>query len=678
MRRFVFVLLALSALPAFGQSQGWQSDQVAQDDSTSTAYRLLFPMGNPWSAFPGATAPIQIINNSFAVYDAIYSTGSSSPRFYNDGSGDIGVVARAGAVFLAAGGLTSFTLNTDRSSQVVGSLQGPAVTSTSQAEPFVYIGSSQGTPTGTPVRYLNGGVAGNFLTPIVIDVTNKIPYWYSFTAGAWIAFGAGAGITALTHDVTATGPGSAVAEVTGITDVGSVDWQVTGAFSNGKVLGFVGGGLQAVSYQAPLTACTDYVSLTCVTGATDLGGTNATPTVIGVENSALVRGNVRVTNTSIPSTPSAGTNICWADSTAKNIACRNDTGAVNHGVQSNGGAANKWISAIADNGTETLSQPAFTDISGSLSCSQTPAYTGDVTKASGSCTTVLANIPNDTPAAGDILFTSIAAPGPPGAGARVWYDSTAANLFAEDSGANINHGIQTVSCPGSQWISQTFDSGNASCTQPAFTDVSGSVACGQLPAFTGDVTKASGSCATVDTNKGKIYVDATDAAAHSPDYLYPKLTSFTNTISFSPIGTGDGQLTVDVVPLPTTIMTYFMNIPLTVLSTGWIATNDPTNFYTAQIEYSASFVVAHVELTANLITNGIPVGPAVTIGVTRNGSNIIGAVVNFNNASSTGVQTNGPIATGSASAADTYGITWGSGPASGNITVSFTLKLDAR
>jgi hypothetical protein len=37
---------------------------------------------------------------------------------------------------------------------------------------------------------------------------------------------------------------------------------------------------------------------------------------------------------------------------------------------------------------------------------------------------------------------------------------------------------------------------NGAWTQPAFTDISGSVACGQMPALTGDTTSSAGSCAT--------------------------------------------------------------------------------------------------------------------------------------------------------------------------------------
>lgn len=63
--------------------------------------------------------------------------------------------------------------------------------------------------------------------------------------------------------------------VDGINDGSGTPWLSSGAWSNGKALGTVAGGIQAVSFQAPLTACTDYVSLACQTTGTDIANTNA-------------------------------------------------------------------------------------------------------------------------------------------------------------------------------------------------------------------------------------------------------------------------------------------------------------------------------------------------------------------------------------------------------------------
>lgn len=54
---------------------------------------------------------------------------------------------------------------------------------------------------------------------------------------------------------------------------------------------------------------------------------------------------------------------------------------------------------------------------------------------------------------------------------------------------------QAKSATGSQWLTSMSAQGVFSSSQPNFTDLAGSLACGQTPAMTGDATSASGSCA---------------------------------------------------------------------------------------------------------------------------------------------------------------------------------------
>lgn len=58
-------------------------------------------------------------------------------------------------------------------------------------------------------------------------------------------------------------------------------------------------------------------------------------------------------------------------------------------------------------------------------------------------------------------------------------------------------GTQSITCGSHTWISVISISGVPFCTQPAFSDISGSAACSQLPALTGNVTMTAGQCATV-------------------------------------------------------------------------------------------------------------------------------------------------------------------------------------
>src|SRR6185437_15064856 len=131
------------------------------------------------------------------------------------------------------------------------------------------------------------------------------------------------------------------------------------------------------------------------------------------------------------------------------LAIKNDAGTVNHGAQTFTCSAHQFETALADTGASTCAQPAFSDLSGSATCAQLPALTGDVTTSAGSCATTLANIPNDTPAAGDILFTAIAAPATPAAGkGRLYEDSTSKNIAIKNASGVVNHGAQTLAASG--------------------------------------------------------------------------------------------------------------------------------------------------------------------------------------------------------------------------------------
>ncbi|HXE55750.1 MAG TPA: hypothetical protein VN541_22190, partial [Tepidisphaeraceae bacterium] len=196
---------------------------------------------------------------------------------------------------------------------------------------------------------------------------------------------AGNYMTAVTHDAIGSGPGSTSVEVVGVTDGTSVDHPVAAsAWTNGQALAIDGSAaIHTVPFQAPLTACTDYVSLTCVSGATDLGGTNATPTVTACEAGAALKGDVIVANISAPSTPATGKLACYGDATAKNWTCKNDAGVVTHGVQTQAGATNNFVTSISAAGVASIAQPSFTDLAGTMSLAQEPTIAAHTIIANG-------------------------------------------------------------------------------------------------------------------------------------------------------------------------------------------------------------------------------------------------------------------------------------------------------
>lgn len=110
-----------------------------------------------------------------------------------------------------------------------------------------------------------------------------------------------------------------------------------------------------------------------------------------------------------------------------------------------------------------------------LTGNQTITLTGDVTGSGATAiTTVLANIPTATPAAGSILFTNIAAPGTPASGkTSVYVDSTSKNIAAKNDAGVVNHGVRTRVISPSQWINSIADDGSSGASQPTYSDIAG-------------------------------------------------------------------------------------------------------------------------------------------------------------------------------------------------------------
>jgi len=69
-------------------------------------------------------------------------------------------------------------------------------------------------------------------------------------------------------------------------------------------------------------------------------------------------------------------------------------------------------------------------------------------------------------------------------------------------GATSLGGVKSKTCSASQWVSELATTGALNCSQPNFTNLSGSLAATQLPAFSGDVsTSAGSSTTTIGANK---------------------------------------------------------------------------------------------------------------------------------------------------------------------------------
>lgn len=183
------------------------------------------------------------------------------------------------------------------------------------------------------------------------------------------------------------------------------------------------------------------------------------------------------------------------------------------------------------------------------------------------------------------------------------------------------------------------------------------LACSNLPALTGDITTAGGTCATVNPIKGKVWVDAADAANNAPDYLAAKVIS-SATIAVTPVGSHDQQLQLSATGL--TKHDYFVN-------TASLQPVDTTRRYAATsqslmdysgvgaIEYPNDFLAGHVAYKFNIIQS-VGVASSMDCWVTLNGSNITASDFNFTpGTTTTGVYTVAAVATGSSSVSDVFG-----------------------
>ena len=115
-------------------------------------------------------------------------------------------------------------------------------------------------------------------------------------------------------------------------------------------------------------------------------------------NSSNDSGYIYVSAVSSPAAPPSGMGAVYYDSPSKNLAVKDDAGAVKHGVKTDTGAANNYISAIADDGSITKSRPACATLSdSSTGCSK------DVSNVTNDIQTKASIVPNTAPSPGQML-----------------------------------------------------------------------------------------------------------------------------------------------------------------------------------------------------------------------------------------------------------------------------------
>jgi len=113
-------------------------------------------------------------------------------------------------------------------------------------------------------------------------------------------------------------------------------------------------------------------------------------------------------------------------------------------------------------------------------------------------------------------------------------------------------GVQSLSVVAHNFLTGISTSGVPSQAQPAFSDISGSATCAQLPALTGGVSSSAGSCATVLANPGASSLGGIESYA-SVSHQWINAISTSGVPSSTQPGFSDlsGSLAIGQTPLTT-------------------------------------------------------------------------------------------------------------------------------
>lgn len=189
---------------------------------------------------------------------------------------------------------------------------------------------------------------------------------YSENGGAWKGFSTGS-----VTNVTATLP---------LTSSGGATPNIALQFDNASLTLNVGNGLQRAALAGDLN---------CAAGSNTCALTN-------IPSGTTMAGSLLATAIAAPGTPASGKGSIYVDSTSKNISVKDDAGVVKHGVRTKAAVASNFLTAIADDGTVTAAQPAYSDITGTPADLSGMHFVTDRAEASLSAEVSLGALTNGT------------------------------------------------------------------------------------------------------------------------------------------------------------------------------------------------------------------------------------------------------------------------------------------
>jgi hypothetical protein len=136
-----------------------------------------------------------------------------------------------------------------------------------------------------------------------------------------------------------------------------------------------------------LTGSAICAQLPALVGDVTTPGASCTTTNVNLPDLVTQAGSILVTDIAAPASPAAAHLKLFGDSTDLRFHDKNAAGTIGTTVVSDTGASNNFLTAISAAGVISKSQPSFANLSGSATCAQLPALTGDTTTSAGSCAT---------------------------------------------------------------------------------------------------------------------------------------------------------------------------------------------------------------------------------------------------------------------------------------------------